>query len=94
VWRTSSQRAKLAPARSGLLPPQPGDDQNRRLARVVGQLGQAVSSYTLRKYGAGGGDLAQPCWGSWSIEQSNDHSARVRVRPGRQNHCLESMRGG
>jgi hypothetical protein len=36
------------------LPPQPGDDQNRRLARVVGQLGQAVSPYTLRKYGAPG----------------------------------------
>jgi hypothetical protein len=30
----------------------PGDDQNRRLVRVVGQLGQAVSPYTLRKYGA------------------------------------------
>src|SRR5665213_2143761 len=30
----------------------PKDDQNRRLARVVGQLGQAVSPYTLRKYGA------------------------------------------
>ena len=40
------KRAKLAPARCGLLPPQPGDDQNRRLARVVGQLGQAVSPYT------------------------------------------------
>src|SRR5450759_5507572 len=30
----------------------PGDDQNRRPARVVGQLGHAVSPYTLRKSGA------------------------------------------
>jgi hypothetical protein len=29
----------------------PGDDQNGRLARVVGQLGQALSPYTLRIYG-------------------------------------------
>jgi len=53
------KRAKLAPARCGLLPPQPGDDQNRRLARVVGQLEKAVSPYTLRKYGACGSDLTQ-----------------------------------
>ena len=53
------KRAELAPARCWLLPPQPRDDQNRRLARVVEQLGQAVGSYTLRKYGAGWGDLAQ-----------------------------------
>jgi hypothetical protein len=58
VW-CRFKRAKLAPARCGLLPPQPGDDQNRRLARVVEQLGQAVSPYTLRKYGARCGDLAQ-----------------------------------
>ena len=31
----------------------PGDDQHRRLTRVVGQLGWSVSLYTLRKYGAG-----------------------------------------
>jgi hypothetical protein len=58
------KRAKLAPARCGLLPPQPGDDQNRRLARVVGQLGQAVSPYTLRKYGAP--------WVCWRARFSSD----------------------
>ena len=35
-------------------PEPPGDDQNRQLTRVVGQLGWSVSLYTLRKYGAAG----------------------------------------
>jgi hypothetical protein len=52
LWCRGCKRAKLALARCGLLPPQAGDDQNRRLARIVGQRGQPVSPYTLGKYGA------------------------------------------
>src|ERR1700680_315134 len=47
--RGGCKRAKLAPARCGLLPHQPGDDQNRRLGRVGGQLGEGGRPSTFKK---------------------------------------------